>query len=120
LGYFRSQHENQSWLAALTMARHTAVDLSQVLGVPPCLSGEERLSHDNLIRLRAELAASGARLREDTEVYRRLNELRAMYEPYVCALSRHLLMDLPPWVPADSRRDNWQTTAWELHGREVP
>jgi hypothetical protein len=146
LGYFRSQHENQSWLAALTMvldlstlalagiegvqewpaqltfamARHTAVDLSQVLGVPPCLPSEERLPHDNLIRLRAELAATGARLRQDSEADRRLNELRAMYEPYVCALSRHLLMDLPPWVPADSRRDNWQTTAWEVQGREPP
>ncbi len=79
LGYFRSQHENQSWLAALTMvldlstlalvgiegvqewpaqltfamARHTAVDLSQVLGVPPCLPSEERLPYDNLIGLRA-------------------------------------------------------------------
>jgi hypothetical protein len=146
LGYFRSQHENQSWLAALTMvldlstlalvgiegvqdwpaqltfamARHTAVDLSQVLGVPPCLPGEERLPYDQLKRLRAELASSGARMRTDTEADRRLNELRAMYEPYVCALSRHLLMDLPPWVPADSRRDNWQTTAWELHEREHP
>jgi hypothetical protein len=144
LGYFRSQHENQSWLAALTMvldlstlamvgiegvqawpaqmtfamARHTAVDLSQVLGVPPCLPDEERLPHDQLIRLRAELAASGAHLRKDTEADRRLNELRAMYEPYVCALSRHLLMDLPPWEPAESQRDNWQTTAWEVHGRE--
>jgi hypothetical protein len=44
--------------------------------------------------------------------------LRALYEPYVCALSRHLLMELPPWVPADSRRDNWQTTAWEVQGRK--
>lgn len=144
LGYFRSQHENQSWLAALTMvldlsalalvgiegvqewqaqltfamARHTAVDLSQVLGVAPCLADEERLPQDNLIRLRAELAASGAFLREDAEAERKLNELRALYEPYVCALSRHLLMELPPWVPADSRRDNWQTTAWEVQGRK--
>ena len=146
LGYFRSQHENQSWLAALTMvldlstlalvgiegmqewpaqlafamARHTAVDLSQVLGVPPRALGEERLPHSNLIRLRAELAAAGSLLRLDDEADRRLSELRAMYEPYVCALSRHLLMDLPPWVPADSQRDNWQTTAWEARGREPP
>ena len=144
LGYFRSQHENQSWLAALTMvldlsalalvgiegvlewpaqltfamARHTAVDLSQVLEVPPNLPCEDRLPHDDLIRLRAELIASGARLREEPEADRRLSELRALYEPYVCALSRHLLMDLPPWLPKDSRRDNWQTTAWEMHGRE--
>jgi hypothetical protein len=143
LGYFRSQHENQSWLAALTMvldlsalalvgiegvqewpaqltfamARHTAVDLSQVLGVATCLADEERLPHSDLIRLRMELEASGARLRQEAEADRRLSELRGMYEPYVCALSRHLLMDLPPWLPADSQRDNWQTTAWEIQGR---
>jgi hypothetical protein len=146
LGFFRSQHENQSWLAALTMvldlstlalagiegvqtwpaqltfamARHTAVDLSQVLGVPPCLPSEERLTQENLRRLRAELTASGTSLSLDAETDRRLNELRGLYEPYVCALSRHLLMDLPPWVPADSQRDNWQTTAWETHKSETP
>lgn len=140
LGYFRSQHENQSWLAALTMvldlsalvmvgiegvqewpaqltfamARHAAVDLSQVFGVPPRASVEGRLPPGDLVRLRAELAAAGAPLRQGPEADRRMAELRRLYEPYVCALARHLLVDLPPWLPAERRRDNWQTTAWEV------
>jgi Ion channel len=103
-----------TWQAQLTfaMAPHTAVDLSQVLAVPQCLPGEERLAHNHLMRLREELSISGAFLRQDAEANRRLNEL--------CALSRHLLMELPPWVPDSSRRDNWQTTAWETQGRELP
>ena len=35
-------------------------------------------------------------------------ELRAMYEPYAEALSRHLLMPLPAWVPPAGAPDNWQ------------
>jgi hypothetical protein len=41
-----------------------------------------------------------------------LEELRAMYEPYVAALSRRLLMDLPPWLIDRDPQDNWRTTAW--------
>jgi hypothetical protein len=22
-------------------------------------------------------------------------------------------MELPPWMPLDGRKDNWETTAWE-------
>jgi len=43
----------------------------------------------------------------------RLNTLRRGYEPYAAALSHELVMDLPPWIPAPGRKDNWETTAWE-------
>jgi len=43
----------------------------------------------------------------------RLAHFRRMYEPYVHALARYLQMDLPPWLPVSSQKDNWQTTAWE-------
>jgi hypothetical protein len=43
----------------------------------------------------------------------RLRSLRRGYEPYAFALSHELLMDLPPWIPLDGRKDNWETTAWE-------
>ena len=50
----------------------------------------------------------------DLETFRdRLNSLRKGYEPYAFALSRELLMELPPWIPLDGRKDNWETTAWE-------
>jgi hypothetical protein len=35
-----------------------------------------------------------------------------MYEPYVAALSRHLLMPLPPWRTGGRARENWRITAW--------
>jgi hypothetical protein len=35
-----------------------------------------------------------------------------MYEPYVFALSEHLLMPLPPWILPQDAIDNWKTSAW--------
>jgi hypothetical protein len=35
-----------------------------------------------------------------------------MYEPFVAALSEHLLMPLPAWRAASSSRENWRTTPW--------
>src|SRR5437870_146964 len=137
LAFFRSQHNNQSWLAALTtildasalvmvglegwcmrqaeltfaMARHAAVDLAQVFSTPPAAAPAERLPDEDLARLRVRLADGGMRLR-DGEMTERLTELRRMYEPYVAALAAYLAVPLPPWVRRGERPDNWQTSAW--------
>ncbi|HWE37199.1 MAG TPA: potassium channel family protein [Isosphaeraceae bacterium] len=138
LSYFRSQHDNQSWLAALTaaldtsalvlavvegpdpyqagltfaMARHAVVDLAQVYRAPPTVAEPDRLPADRLRRLRIELAAAGLALREGAAADRKFAELRGMYEPFVAALSRHFLLDLPPVLPETAPVDNWQTSAW--------
>jgi hypothetical protein len=44
----------------------------------------------------------------------RLAELRLLYEPYLQALSRRLLMPLPSWVPSDHKKDNWQGSPWDV------
>jgi hypothetical protein len=138
LSYFRSQHENQSWLAALTaildfaalvqasktggktwaarrvyaIGRHAVGDLSQVLRAPPRFDSPDRLSETELLAIHETLAQAGTVV--DLEVFReRLQKLRKGYEPYAFALSHELLMDLPPWMPLDDRKDNWETTAWE-------
>jgi len=137
LAYFRSQHDNQSWLGALTtildasalviavvkgrpvtqanltfaMARHTVVDLSQVFNTRPQLDEVNRLSRDDLEQLRARLQAAGFETHEDPG--ERLEHMRRLYEPYVDALARYLQMELPPWTPITKQKDNWQTTAWE-------
>ena len=142
LGYFRSQHENQSWLAALTMildacaviivgstgpaaraarltfamARHAAVDLAQVFSVRPRPMAADRLPPADLARLRGVAEAVGAVLAADPAAETRLTELRAMYEPYVAALADYLLMPLPPWLPPAEANDNWQATAWDSAG----
>ena len=41
----------------------------------------------------------------------KLTELRLMYEPYVCAGSKMLLIDLPPWIVSSEAIDNCKTSA---------
>ncbi len=138
LGYFRSQHYNESWVAALTtildasalvivglegwcvrqaeltfaMARHAVVDLAQVYSTPP-RRPQERLTTAQLARLRDRLAGGGLTLKARPDLEERLTELRRMYEPYVEALSGYLALPLPPWVRDSDRPDNWQTSAWD-------
>jgi hypothetical protein len=137
VSYFRSQHTNESWLAAIAaildtsalllacvenactrqarltfaMCRHTAVDLAQLFNVPP-VHATDRLPARELERLRAVLTQAGFRLRDDEASRAKLVELRAMYEPYLHALSRFLYMELPPWILAKEITDNWRTSAW--------
>ena len=145
LAYFRSQHNNQSWLAALitildtsaivmvglegfcarqarltfAMARHAVVDLAQVLARQPTAAIDERLSDEELERLRVRLAQGGLTLR-DGQLAERLADLRQLYEPYAAALAAHLALTLPMWVRTLERPDNWQTSAWKLPRRPTP
>lgn len=138
LCYYRSQHNNQSWLTALTavldasalvmvgmegapkrqaqltfaMARHAVVDLAQIFNTPPREPVPERLPPAELIRLRAVLAAAGVKLADGAAADRQLSELRRMYEPFVSPLADYLFIPLPAWVPAPEIFDNWQTSRW--------
>ncbi|HYR86416.1 MAG TPA: potassium channel family protein [Terriglobia bacterium] len=139
LAYYRSQHSNQSWLSALTtildasalvlagiegistrqaqltfaIARHAVADLAHVLSTVPRPPVPDRLPAPELGRLRTSLLSSGIFLDDRPAAEEKLNLLRRMYEPYVNALSEHLLMPLPAWDIAASSADNWQTSAWE-------
>ena len=143
LCFFRSEHDNQSWLSALTtildacavvmagmdgvrsrgaaltfaMARHAVVDLSQILNRPPYFPEADRLPLEDLARLRAILAEAGLRLTDGRPFEERLAELRAMYEPYANSLSSYLLMPLPAWIPPPGARDNWQRSRWKTVSR---
>ncbi len=138
LAYFRSQHDNQSWIGSLTaildacaltvagiegacakqaeltfaIARHAVVDLCQVFGATPRAPQADRLPPETLAKLRDKLAQHGTMLSADPEAEQKLLELRKMYEPYVFALANHLNQTLPPWIPDHKSKDNWQTTAW--------
>lgn len=140
LSYFRSQHDNESWLAALTvvldvcalilvgiddlpkhqarltfaMARHTAVDLSQVFSTPVDKHKiPNRLPPQELDRLRAALASANMRLRDDEQAPKKLKELRALYEPYVWTLADFLVAPLPAWCAAPDAVDDWQSSPAE-------
>jgi hypothetical protein len=138
LAFFRSQHDNQSWIASLTaildtcallkvgiegacerqadltfaIARHAVVDLSQVFGTAPTPLPSDRLPQNDLRRIRDTLAQLGLKLRDGEEADRKLTGLRSMYEPYVYALASYLSQSLPAWIPQKKGKDNWQTTAW--------
>ena len=138
LAYFRSQHDNQSWIASLTaildtcalimvgidgacerqaeltfaIARHAVVDLSQVFGTSPRPLPQDRLPDAELRRIRDVLAQHGLKLHDGAAADTRLSELRNMYEPYIFALAAYLNQPLPPWIPIKKGKDNWQTTAW--------
>jgi hypothetical protein len=139
LAYFRSQHGNQSWLAALTtvldtsalvmvgfdgwcvrqaqltfaMARHAVVDLAQVFSTRQPAEPVDRLTDAQFSQLITRLQTAGMHF-EDGDARERLAELRSMYEPYVAALSAHLALPLPTWVREQDHLDNWQAAPWKI------
>ncbi len=138
LAFYRSQHEQQSWVEALTvildtcaliltgiegtpveparfafaMARHAVVDLAQVLGTSPTL-GVNRLSSSDFAHLQEVLAASGIQVKEATTAEQELARLRETYEPFVSALATRIQVSLPPWLPVENSLDDWQASAWD-------
>ena len=137
LCYFRSQHNNQSWLASMAtildtsallivygtnslrwqaqltfaISRHAIADLAQVMNCPPIKTRNERLPEEVLKELCGLLVNAGiseCRLGDD----QKLGKLRQMYEPYVAALSARLMMPVGGWMTETKRLDNWKTTAW--------
>jgi hypothetical protein len=139
LSFFRSQHSNQSWLAALTtmldvtslvltgiegvhpgqakltfaMARHAAVDLAQVVNARYDSGAPDRLPELELSAMRDALRAAGLRVRSDEYAADKLVKLRSMYEPYVHSTARNLMLTLPPWKFEAKTRDNWQAGPWD-------
>ena len=63
--------------------------------------------------LRETLAAAGLKLRTGDEARQKLNKLRSMYEPYLHATARNLMVTLPPWKHPEKIRDNWQAGPWD-------
>jgi hypothetical protein len=138
LAYFRSQHQNQSWLAALialldastlvlvcseaelrrqayltfAMGRHALVDLATVFHTTPLEPREPRLTEEDLTKLRGALQDAGTCLRLDCLTMEKLTRLRSLYEPYAQALSLHFLSAMPVWLPTGGM-DNWLATTFE-------
>jgi hypothetical protein len=137
LSFYRSQHDNQSWLATLTMildvcsllmvlgkqntyraqltyamARHAAVDLSLIVYARPVKSAPDRLPVESRRRLALALKDVGLEVRDGEDVDARLTELRSAYEPFVFALGDRFLFTVPEIVPAVASADNWQRSSW--------
>ena len=135
LGYYRSQHHNQNWLAAMcavmdtcalclvglsdvetfpakmtfATARLALVELSRIFEVSPKTNACERLSAAEFRLLSEQLSQAGVEFSDPAEAENRLKEFRATYEPFLVALSDYLLIPLPDWLPSDDL-DNWQNS----------
>jgi hypothetical protein len=132
LGFYRSQHDNQSWLAALAtmldvsalvlvagderlrrrtqltfaMARHACVDLTLVFWLPPTTEVRAQPSPEQYVQLAHSL---GGRI-TGKELDSRLQELRALYEPFLLALANYFCFRLPAFMPEKPAADNWQSS----------
>jgi hypothetical protein len=140
LAYFRSQHVNQNWLAALTtvvdacayslayapeesidgaeltfrIGRHALADLSYAFNTRRLrrdqASAQPRLTADRLAELRSRLEGSGLHSDESDESRDLLEKLRSSYEPYAIGLSSQLALGLPDWLPEEVS-ENWRAAA---------
>jgi hypothetical protein len=129
LGYFRSQHINQNWLAALTtvvdasayalaygppeavgeaelvfrVGRHSLADLAFAFtrrrGAEPIGRSEGRLTPEGLRQLHDRLEGSGLHSEPDPEAAERLNELRGTYEPFAVGIAKQLALNPPAGCP---------------------
>ena len=141
LCYYRSQHDNQSWLSALiaildtcallittiegdplrqaqltfAMARHALIDLGHVFSLAERMAAKiefpDRLPPDIFRTLCTTLGDLEVRLCGDPAAMRRLTAIRQLYEPQAFALSIYLHMPLPLWIPEPKKTDWWKTVA---------
>ncbi len=139
LAFYRSQHDNQNWLAGLAvildtcsvllgnfpdvnrhqlqitfaMARHAAVDLSLIFHAHQPKHVPDRLSNERYQKFLQYLNDVGVRVDCSDASFERLAELRQMYEPFLEALSRYFEFSLPPIIAEEVPIDNWQRSPWQ-------
>lgn len=134
LAFYRSQHDNQSWLAALTTimdscalvmvgfkgvptfrarltfstARQAVIEMGRVFQVGFAVGDDDRLNAEKFERLRLELGLAGLDFADsEPEAEQKLPAFRQTYEPFLSALAHYLVLSLPDWLPTNSL-DNWQ------------
>jgi hypothetical protein len=139
LSYFRSQHENQSWLGTLVsvldacalilaagdgdlrhqaeltfaMGRHTLADLVSVFRLEAPHGNQDRLPGPEFERVLNAISGHAIPICPGKLSVGELAKIRAIYEPFAASLSAHFLMSLPGWLPARPERDNWLRSSWE-------
>jgi hypothetical protein len=123
LGWYRSQHVSQNWLAALTamtdvaafvtavesdgeveaaeltyaIGQHALADLAAQYRVKPM--SVDRLPDEQFEKLYGLVRGALGNPVACDDAKARLRELRRAYEPKAEAISRLLALDLPPWLP---------------------
>ncbi|RQP27723.1 two pore domain potassium channel family protein [Burkholderia ubonensis] len=140
LAFYRSQHANESWLAALTMVvdvsalamlgaegdlkrqaeftfaagRHALGHTASIFNASSPATTEDRLLPADFSRLCAAISAAPTPLHAERIMASELARFRTMYEPHAKALAAYFRMDLPPWfVQEPLPTANWQAVSWQ-------
>jgi hypothetical protein len=133
VGWFRSQHVNQNWLAALTtvvdasafaiayapgrsvgaemtfaIGRHALSDLAFTYRTTIAKDAIDRLPDRDLDDLLSRLRATGLDLEEGERARAKLTKLRASYEKYAVAIADRLALALPGWLPGEDAVEYWR------------
>ena len=133
LAFYRSQHHDQSWLAAIaavmdccalilvgvkelpplqarmtfTMARQVVVEMARSFEIEPSrYDGGDRLPSDAYAQMLAAFEGAGLAWDGGQDGEMTLLALRATYEPLLDGLARHLLLPLPGWIPEKDALDH--------------
>lgn len=137
LCFFRSQHDNQSWLSAMVtmldtcalliatvegdaarqaqltfvIARHAVLDLAHIFSLRGNAAMPDRFPPERVDAVCHELAEVGFTLCSGHTTLDRVRELRAMYEPQAWQLGQLLMQPLPSFYPEPGKRSNWGVVA---------
>lgn len=133
LAFYRSQHQNQSWLASLAVmldcstlviagiedvlllqagstfaaARRVLVEISRSLDVTPLQrTGVDRISVAEREQIEQILVTAGWHWTGGAEVEEMIANLRASYEPMLEGLSSYLVLALPNWIGSSDLGNN--------------
>ena len=134
LAYYRSQHDNQSWLAALTTimdactllmvgfqgvptfrarlafstGRQAIIEMGRVFQVRARPFENDRLPPESFPKLASRLREANLLFAEESDAEQRLSSFRNTYEPFLNGLSHYLDLQLPDWLADEGQLDNWQ------------
>jgi hypothetical protein len=135
LAYYRSQHDDQSWLGALAaimdacalilvgvedvkplqarmtfaMARQVVLEMARSLEVTGVADvGQTRLDPDGFKAMLVFFSDAGLTWNGGAAAYETLAAVRATYEPLLIGLADHLLIILPGWLPDNDGGDHWE------------
>ncbi|MGD0443793.1 MAG: potassium channel family protein [Edaphobacter sp.] len=94
------------------MARHALIDIGDVFNVKKSRAWQDqgvidRLPTKDFYHLCEALGENHLQMCGDPAAARRLNTIRALYEPNAIALSAYLRMPLPVWVAPPKINDQW-------------
>jgi hypothetical protein len=124
MSYYRSQHSDHSWLAAVAVVMDTCAlciagaggfddfqaertlamctsalrKVSEILEIRPLKIYNDRLSPGAFYALTERLRENHLPVSDD-DVWGRLSGVRSGYEPLLAAIADYLVIELPAWIP---------------------